>query len=148
MIATRDIKITIGIHPEFLDNNIEQRIYERAKNIIINKEINNLGLIQELEKIKSISGENISRECMSQFTIIMSVKLYIPQIDNKIKTKVKDVSLHGYYVDEPIQLFVGTIEKPTVKIGDIVLIKITKVGFNKGHFVVIAKQLKKCKSSS
>lgn len=147
MFATRDIKITIGIQPQFLDNNIEQRIYEKAKNIITNKEINNVGLIQELEKIKNISGGEISCEGgISQFTIIMSVKLYMPLVDEKIKTKVKDVSLHGYYVNEPIQTFVGTDEKPTVKEGDTVTIKITKVGFNKGHFVVIAKQIKKWKN--
>lgn len=145
MISTRNIKITIGIQPQFLDDKIEERIHEKVKTIITGKEINGVGLIQELKSIKNILGGDISCDCISEFTVIISVKLYMPLVDEKIKTKVKDVSLHGYYVDEPIQTFVGTEDKPTVKEGDVVTIKITKIGFNKGRFVVIAKHIKKWK---
>lgn len=144
MLSVRDISVKIGIPSSNLGNDIERIIIEKAKNTVLKKEIKNVGLVCDIEQFKYITGGEISLTSgISQFVVAMSVKLYIPKIGEQLKTTVTDICLHGYYVNEPVQTFVGTSSKPIVKTGDVVIIKITKVGFNKGRFVVIARQVDK-----
>ena len=139
-LSSRNINVKIGIPACNLSNNIETIIVEKAKNLVLKREMNNIGLIFEIEKVKNIYGGEII-DGISHFTVMIYVKIYMPKLNEKIKTRVKNVSIHGYYVDEPIEIFVGTDKKPTIKEGDTVSIKITKIGFNNGHFVVIAKEI-------
>lgn len=141
MIVTRIICVSVNIPPTNLDSGIEDTIREKAKNLVLGREIKGVGLVMKIESIKNIVCGEIMLNSSSNFKVNMSVSIYTPTIGEVINTKVKDVSIHGYYVDEPIQTFVGTEEKPNIKPGDKTTIKITKIGFNKGCFVVIAKQL-------
>jgi DNA-directed RNA polymerase subunit E'/Rpb7 len=140
LYTTKNISVTIGIPSHNLGNDIESIIKEKAKKLVISKELNNIGFIYKINKINSISGgEILLTSGVSRFNVFMSVILYAPVINAIIKTKVSDVSMHGYHVQEPIEMFVGTNDnRPTVKTGDIVNIKITKISFNKGKFIVIA----------
>lgn len=139
-LSIRNINVKIGIPACNLGNDIETIIVEKAKNLVLKREMNNIGLILEIEKVKNICGGKII-DGISHFTVTMAVKIYMPKLNERIKTKVKNVSIHGYYVDEPMETFVGTDKKPTIKEGDTVLIKIAKIGFNNGRFVVIAKEI-------
>lgn len=143
MWSVRDTSVVISILPQFFDNNIEENIINRAKDIVLNRQINSFGLIGEIIGVNNIGGGDITPVSgISKFTVSLKVKVYMPIEGKIIKSIVKNVSIHGYYLDTPIEIFVGTISKPTVKSGEEVSVKITKVGYNRGKFVVIAKENK------
>jgi DNA-directed RNA polymerase subunit E'/Rpb7 len=139
LYTTKNINVKIGIPCHNLGNDIESIIKEKAKKLVISKELNNIGYIYKINKINSIfGGEILLTSGVSRFDVSMSVILYFPVINAIIETKVTDVTIHGYHVEEPIEIFVGTNDIPSVTSGDIVTIKITKIAFNKGRFIVIA----------
>ncbi len=149
MYIIQNIKVKIQILAEFLDNNIENTIKDKAKKLVLGKEINNIGLITTVKAINKIQGGEIQFvNGISKFSVEMLVKIYSPKVEEIIKTKVKDVSVHGYFVDEPIETFVGTdndsktSKKRKLNKGDDITIQITKIGFNKNKFIILAKQIK------
>jgi DNA-directed RNA polymerase subunit E'/Rpb7 len=142
MIKVHNICLTVNISPDKHDCNILKTIHDKVSFLLLKKEMKDTGLITEIIKIKNVYGGEILSSGTSKYSVDVSVKAYMPKIGEKIKTIVNEVSLHGYYVNEPVQTFVGTVKKPTVVTGDKVTIKITKVGFNQGHFVVIAESSK------
>ena len=142
MHTTIHIRTHVSIPPHSLGNDLEKIITEKAKKHVLNKEFDGVGLVTDVVKVISISGGKVdSTSGVSEFVVVMNVNIYKVELNDKINTTVKYTCLHGYYVNEPIEIFVGTKEKPTVKEGDKVTIEIKKIGFNHdGHFVVIAKQ--------
>jgi len=131
----------IGIPPEFLGNDIDDEIKKRALFLITGNQTKH-GLVISIEKFKiDEEGEiKFDNTGFTRFTAIVKAKMYFPILGEKIKTKVKDVPSNGFYVDEPIDIFVSTVSRSQKKIGDSVSITITKVTFSKGKFMVLAKE--------
>ncbi len=145
MFETKDYKINLNILPEHLDENITTRIKKKVSLLVINKQIKSLGIITKILKIKSISEGIIQHNTGNvQFNVLINVLIYIPTLDEKLKVKILSVTPHGFVVqDGPIDIFVTKDPKNNKEndknIGDKLTIKITKISFNNGKFIVIAK---------
>lgn len=132
----------IGISPDLLGNNLSNEIRKKAENIVTGTQTTH-GLVLSVEKFK-IEGEGeikFDNTGFTRYTVIVKVKLFTPILGEKLKTTVKDVPSNGFYVEEPIDIFVSTDSRKSKNIGDDVTIKITKVTFNKGKFMVLAKEV-------
>ena len=142
MYKNKDITVNVYIKPEFLDENIEETIIDKVNNLILKKEIKNVGLITQIKNIKTVGGGKIQLDStQSKFSVQLLVEVYLPKLYQKIETTVKEVSFHGYRVDEPVEIFIATEGKPKVLEGDKVTIKITKITYNRKNFIIIAKQI-------
>lgn len=138
------LSYTIFITPDQLgdiDEYIKTKIYE-----LKNKEIKDIGVIQE---INSFTYNDNSMFCMNNGNIKCLVKIniknYLPKVGMKLKTKVKKVSDIGYYLDEPIEIFVAL--KPnekSPKIKEVVKVEITSVKYktiNSSNYIILAKRI-------
>jgi len=137
------IKIkSIGISPEHLSNRLKDEIKNKVSSKITNAETKH-GLVLEIEKFK-IDGEGgikFDNTGNTYYDVIVKARLYQPIVGEVLSTSIKDVSTHGFYVNEPVETFVVTSGRPTGKENDIVKIKITKVDYRKGKFIVLAKEI-------
>jgi DNA-directed RNA polymerase subunit E'/Rpb7 len=141
MIVDRDIRLVISVPPHKLSENIDEEIKSKVNDLILKKEIDKLGFVVEINKIKTIDGGKIEfNTCLSKFNVVCNIKLYQLTVDEVISANVKEVISHGYFLDEPIEIFVGTETKPKVKVGDKTRCKITKIKYSNGKFIVIAKE--------
>jgi DNA-directed RNA polymerase subunit E'/Rpb7 len=141
MTTVRDIKVSITVHPIDFDSDLEQNIKNRARNIVTGRQISGVGFVKEVVSVDNniTGGSIISGSGISKFTVCLRANIYLPVVGDKITAKVKDVSIHGYYLDTPIEVFVGTGERPTVKKGDTAKVKIINVSWNKEKYIVIGK---------
>ena len=142
----------IGISPEFLGNDIDDEIFKKATTLLKGTQTRH-GIILSVKNLKIVDeGEiNFDNTGFTRYTVLAKVDLFLPETGEILLTKVKDVPSNGFYVDTPIDIFVHSsshssshsnnpLEKVGKKVGDEVSIKITKVSFNRGEFMVLAKQ--------
>lgn len=132
----------IGISPDLLGNNLNYEIRKKVENLVTGTQTQH-GLIIFVEKFK-IDGEGeikFDNTGFTRYTVIVKVKLFVPVLGEKLKTTIKDIPSNGYYVNEPVDIFVTTNSRSSKNLGDEVTIKITKVTFNKGKFMVLAKEV-------
>lgn len=137
--STKNIILNIFLEPKYLDENLEEYITKKSTNILLNKEINNFGIITSVVKLNNLDGGIIISNGSIKFRVKMDVKVYLPELNSIIKSKVKELTLHGYYIDEPLQIFVNK-ENSKLSIGDDVTVQVNKIGFNKGNFIIIANE--------
>ena len=142
MIIDRDIILGISIPPHKLSEDIDAEIKNRVNSILLKREIEKLGVVLNINKIKNISGGKIEFSCLSKFNVCCNIKVYQLSLDEIVVGNVKEITSHGYFVDQPIELFIVTDSKPKCKIGDRVKTKITSIKFNNGKYIVIAKEIK------
>lgn len=140
---TKILKLkSVGISPEFLGNNLEDEVRKKATTLVVGNKTKH-GLVLSVEKFK-IDGQGEIRfdnTGFTRFDVILKVKMYVLNVGEKIKTIVKDVPTNGFYVDEPIDIFINTESRSSKSVGDLVSIKITKVMFNKGKFMILAVEI-------
>lgn len=131
----------VGISPEFLGNDLDIEIRKKASSLITGTQTKH-GLVISVEKFKiEDEGEiKFDNTGFTRYTVIVKVKMYVPILGETVKTTVKDVPSNGFYVDEPVDIFVVANTRTQKKVGDVVSITITKVTFNKGKFMVLAKE--------
>ena len=132
----------VGISPEFLGNNLNDEIRKKATVLVTGTQTKH-GLVLSVEKFK-IEGEGeikFDNTGFTRYTVLVKVKMFVPVLGEKLKTNVKDIPSNGFYVDEPVEIFVSTDTRVSKIVGDKVIIKITKVVFNKGKFMVLAKEV-------
>lgn len=128
MKHNRLIDYNVNIFPNELDGCIEESIKKKTELLKL-KQIKSLGIILNINKIVDISENNININGTSIFKVRLEVQVYLPEVNEIIKTKIKSIEQHGIYVDEPIRTFVY-MKKIKGEIGDSISIKVTKVSYN------------------
>ena len=135
-----NISLRVTVTPDNLDSSVEERVKEKAKSLMIGKQIANVGLVNSVE-IKSVDqGEISAVSGNSIFTVKMTVDSYLPKVGAEISTSVRESTPHGVYADEPVETFIAmTGDKwQKYKPADSIRIKITKVVYNKTRFISLA----------
>lgn len=132
----------VGVSPEHLNNDLEEEIKKKVTSLLLNTQTK-FGLVLSIDNIKIVDEGQIrfDNTGYSRYNIIVKIKIYLPILGEKISTKIKDIMTNGFYVDEPIEIFISSETKIKKNINDVVDIKITKVTFNKGKFIVLAKEI-------
>jgi DNA-directed RNA polymerase subunit E'/Rpb7 len=138
----------IGISPDLLGNNIDDEIFKKSTTLLKGTQTRH-GIVLSIKNLK-IDGEgeiNFDNTGFTRYNVLAKVFLFLPETGEILVTKVKDVPSNGFYVDTPIDIFVHSssysnsrVEKVCKKVGDEVSIKITKVSFNRGKFMILAKE--------
>lgn len=132
----------VGVSPEHLNNDLEDEIKKKVTSLLLNTQTK-FGLILSVDKIKIVNEGQIrfDNTGWSRYNVIVKIKIYLPALGEKISTKIKDIMTNGFYVDEPIEIFIISETKIKKNINDKVNIKITKVTFSKEKFIVLAKEV-------
>ena len=134
------IDYNVNIFPYELDGCIEESIKKKTE-LLKMKQIKSLGIILDINRIIDISENNININGTSIFKVRLEVQVYLPEVNEIIKTKIKSIEQHGIYVDEPLRTFV-CMKKIKGEVGDIITIKVTKVSYNThdNELLVIAQK--------
>lgn len=140
------INFSVIISPQNLNENLNEFVKNKVECLLLNKEIRNVGFIKQINNI-NIDSENFSILYSGNIKCktIIDADTYLPKVGDIIKTKIKTISQHGYYLDEPIETFV-VVQKENIKKkkeGDILDVKITKVNYNNDKYIVLANLLNK-----
>ena len=142
-MTTQNVRVKVSVPSTSFDDDIDFIIKDKALSQLKSKEIENVGLITSVEKIINISGGDICLNGSAKFEVVVQVLIYKPpKVGSIIKSTVSEVSLHGFRLFEPIEIFVNTDSKPTVKVDDQVSIKINKVTFKNGKFLILGSHSK------
>lgn len=140
MLINQYFNVRICISCEHLNDNIENEIKKRVSDLYWNKQINNVGFIKKIIKIKSISGGEIQNNTgNTYFNVCIQTELYKPVLEEVIDTTVKEVTSHGFFANEPVQVFVGIDSSENVTVNQKVKVKIVKINFIKNKFIVLGK---------
>ena len=126
------------IPPEFLFGDLDEKIKVKTENLLLYKQTKHGLIVSVGESFPIGLGEiKFDNTGFTRYSINVKVKIYKPIDGEILKTKIKELTSNGFFVDEPITTFV--VSKSSLKnkkIGDDVRVKITKVSFN-SEFTVL-----------
>jgi DNA-directed RNA polymerase subunit E'/Rpb7 len=129
----------VTVHPRDLDAGINTLIHQRVHSRLSNRQINGVGLVQRVVSVSEPTQETVKSSGSVTFYVVALADVYMVKPGDIVSAPVKNVSVHGFYLDLPIELFVGTTSRPDVKVGDKVSVKILTVSWNKEQYIVIGK---------
>ena len=136
------IELSVVVFPQTLNETLFEKVREKAKWFLLNKEVRNVGFIKSINKIDIDDNSfHILYTGNIKCKTLVDADVYLPKLGDIITTKIKSVSLHGYYLDEPLETFVmiSKDENPK-KEGEPITVKITKVNYTNDHFIILANK--------
>lgn len=131
-----NIVVKISLSPmEIVD--IERNIEYKIKENIVNKHIENVGVVIKFISIIDIKELLLEKSGNLTTNVSCNVEVYKLLVGEVLSSVVSETSFNGYYLREPIQVFV----KGSKNIGDSVTVKINSVIFSLGKFIVSAVEV-------
>lgn len=131
-----NIIVKISLSPmEIID--VNQNIEDKIKRNIVNKHIENVGVVIKFISIVNIEELLLEKSGNLTTNVSCKVEVYSLLVGEVLSSIVSETSFNGYYLDEPIQVFV----KGGKNIGDKVKVKINSVIFSLGKFIVSAVEV-------
>lgn len=148
MIFKEVIRFDLCLRSQCLDRNIEKNIMERVKELLLNKSLQNIGVVIGIDDLVKpiITSGKIKDNGLAQFNIEVGIIVYKPIVGEKLKTSIKSVSMYGFNVQHgPVDIFVNCKKDHGFKVDEVVRIEITNFKYNatESNFTVIAKVAEK-----
>ncbi len=136
------IKISVILLPDELNDNIIQCTTSRVFEKLQNKTIDKLGTISEVKEIVSIDGGKImNTDGSTVFTVCVNVEFQKFNVGDIVSGFITQVTIHGFYVTQgKIEIFTLYDYSKSLQVGDKVNVKIIKVKFDSdsSKFIVLA----------
>lgn len=144
------IQLQIVIPPTVLDDKLQEYVEKKTRDLLLHREVRSIGYIKHLNKIDiDTNNFTILYSGNIKCKTLVDADVYLPKVGDILKTKIKSVSLHGYYLDEHLETFVMlSKEDITKREGDTIKVKVVKVNYTNDHFIILASKNLPLHSSS
>jgi DNA-directed RNA polymerase subunit E'/Rpb7 len=163
LFEIKHIERTLILHPDQLNYNYKDIIYDLIQKDCVNSCIKEIGYVKQIIKIQKIVYDEIMKMTPNIFIkVLIEIECYLPKIGDHLQIRVELVFNHGIFANfnkikvlvpiyncqeyELIQDFTETyLQKKNslskIKKNDIIYIEITNLRFEKENFSCLGKIL-------